>query len=211
MRMMTGTEIAGLKWLADLMKTLTGAVLSDRFKRKTSEQRAWTRGKALWSDLGNLNRTSQDFVSALKRIAEDEERYRTDLEEFSKAFFSDPNILAIASPRFDLIDPDRQMDMLLHALHEVQAALSALSRSLEAIDPQLQIHVPSVERRIVESSDRRAEVVIETWDLMIRKSLHSRGLNQIIHQAHMAQSDISQATESMREFLASQFSFKDSF
>jgi hypothetical protein len=60
----TGAEVAGLKWVADLVKSLVAAAGGDRLKKKrlSSTERASLLARNLYLSLNELEEASKDFV-----------------------------------------------------------------------------------------------------------------------------------------------------
>lgn len=74
---MDGAEIASLKWLADVIKTIAATLLGDKLKPMTSEKRAWTFGRNLWVRLKDLEDESMAFVITLKAMNADAAAFQT--------------------------------------------------------------------------------------------------------------------------------------
>jgi hypothetical protein len=93
-------------------------------------------------------------------------------------------------------------------------SVNTVGRSLSAINPQLSIHAPRMEDLIEQgmmqrrtAMDEANKVISDLWG----GSPSSRQLAAVLAQAEDALSSITQSAELLRDFLASQFSFKESF
>lgn len=104
-------------------------------------------------------------------------------------------------------------DSLEYALGRVASALSGLVWACKQVDPQLPIHAPSVAEEIDLARRSRAYVVSEA-EQALREFLETESLVElqvVTRHARTALAEIEAATESLRRFVAEQFSFKESF
>jgi hypothetical protein len=64
----TGAEIAGLKWIADFLKSVLSAVAGDRLKKTDSATMVKVHVFRAYGALADLKTASASFVSALKLL-----------------------------------------------------------------------------------------------------------------------------------------------
>jgi hypothetical protein len=208
----TGAEIASLKWLADVLKSLASSVMGDRLKPRTSEQRAWILGKGLWDSLASLRSSSTYFVVALREVIESVnlqlENKIEGADQVGLGFSSDHpvylrSVIASSVERW-----------LPYAMDQVVENLENVSDALAAINPQLEIHVPEIAEQIYSSTFERGAVIrraaLEMEDPFGRPASPAV-LASILADAEAALVEIDKATEGIRAFLAKEFNFKDSF
>jgi hypothetical protein len=83
---------------------------------------------------------------------------------------------------------------------------------MNQIDPQLEVHAPAIAREVHGASQSRALVITRAeQELSAVGSLDTAALSTVGDHAHATLVQIRAVTEDMREFLAQQFSFKESF
>jgi hypothetical protein len=225
---MNGAEVATLKWLADLLKSLTAGVLGEKLKPKTSDQRAWKLGESLWASLEHLRYASDYFVAMLriatKSIAEcsamenapagQEPDHETGINRRLESIRQREQEILASLKLPSKSEPSAWAPALEYCMDRVIIWIQRVNMSLDAINPQLRIHAPEIEEVIARSNNSRAEAVtaarIALDELLRGNSLDSQ-LPEIVRRAEASALMISEATERMRAFLATQFTFKESF
>ena len=102
---------------------------------------------------------------------------------------------------------------LRKALNDVSDAVANLEKALRLVDPQLEIHVPETAREVNEARMSRALVISRAEESLgaLARGEDDVDFAGIVADAERAQKEIDIATETVRAFLAEQFSFKDSF
>ena len=85
--------------------------------------------------------------------------------------------------------------------------------ALNRVDPQLEVHVPDVARAVLEARRARGTVItrVEAKLAALEGGEEDVDLESVVRDAESAQAEVEQATESVRAFLAREFSFKESF
>ena len=102
---------------------------------------------------------------------------------------------------------------LRQALKDVSRALGELEHALHRIDPQLEVHVPETAREVNEARMSRALVISQAEESLgaLARGEDDVDFATILGDAKRARQEIEVATETLRAFLAEQFSFKESF
>jgi hypothetical protein len=176
--------MVALTFALDFLKSVLTGVVGDRLKRKTSSEKAKDAAYTLFTALGDLQQSSTAFVEELDEVVQE----------------------AKASP--DGVDTTA----LYARLGRVSRDLSHLTDAMNQIDPQLEVHAPAIAREVHGASQSRALVITRAeQELSAVGSLDTAALSTVGDHAHATLVQIRAVTEDMREFLAQQFSFKESF
>jgi vacuolar-type H+-ATPase subunit I/STV1 len=178
-----------LTFLWKFLEPILGDVIKERLKPKESPERAKELAFSLYRKLGEVEKESNAFVDALRVYAE-----RTSYENKGQ---------------------------LMRAVQRLQSALPELADSIDDVNPQLEIHkhdiFQSIQKFVAYRDDRLSELeqsVEELHNSVLkhdtregrRKYLYE--LLQSVGENHML---IKAAIDDMRTFLATEFSFKESF
>jgi hypothetical protein len=183
---MTGAEVVTLGWLADFMKTLVSTLLGDRLKPKSSSERARDAIMGLYRDLARLSEASKDFVFSLNALAGGDDDVRGALH---------------------------------YTLFRTSDALRSLIHNLEAIDAPLAIHAPEVARNLANAVSVRSSVISDAVQAVFPERRNGKDtedvsteiIEEIAQHAQEALAEIESATETLRAYIAKEFSFKESF
>jgi hypothetical protein len=128
------------------------------------------------------------------------------LEEASEDF--------VASLTASAEGQDAARESLPWTLRRIGSALSELGRALQGTELQLSIHFPDVARQIEEAQMSRAVVVSKAEEALrdyAESEQDQSAFREIVQQAQGALAEIENATEALRQVLAAEFTFKESF
>lgn len=104
-------------------------------------------------------------------------------------------------------------DALHYTLRRVAEALTHLRDVVRAIEPRLSIHAPDVATSIM-GVGSRVLVISEAesaLDEFARGGTSTAEFRRVADDARMALQEIDAAVEAMRQFVSTEFSFKESF
>ena len=174
-----------LVWLGKYLADLVSGVVGDRLKPKTSAENARDAALDLYEGLRGLARASDDFIAALQKVSADR---------------------SASSSLTATVDPLRK-------------ALNAVNDALHRLDPQLSLHAPEIDWQIQGASHSRAVNMDRAEDTIARMvsggdadiALDDAELADISSSARRTGEEIHAAVETLRQFLATQFTFKESF
>jgi hypothetical protein len=181
----TGLEVAALKWVADLLKSLLAAAGGDRLKknRLSSSERASQAANKLYVSLNELAEASKDFVEILTAIAEGESGARGALEWALQRAAKASNNVAEAvnqiNPQLSIHAPD-------------------IARNIE--------HAPTQRGMRISSAKEAAALYDYT-----SQEQGTAAFREVAQGAQQTLTEIEAATESLRKFLAEQFKFTENF
>ena len=167
-----------------MLKSLVSSVGSDRLKKnkKSSPERASQAARNLYVALTGLQEASKDFVASLTAIAEGRDAQGT----------------------------------LQFALMRTGQALVHVTKAVNEINPQLSIHAPEIAQSIEDGSHTRnmwmsyAEEALALQDYTSQEQ-GTAAFREVAQGAQQTLVEIEAATESLRRFLAEQFTFKENF
>ena len=173
---------AALGWVVELVKPLLA-----NLKPKSSSEKARSYAYALFHYLGVIEEKSEAFVNELGVL-----------------------IQRVESGQFE--SNDKTVWRAREALRNLASSLNSLTEAIEEIDPQLRVHLPEVAREIATATQNRAYVVSSAEEALSHlEDVDPEVLAEIRDQALQNLEQIQAATKEFREFLATQFSFKESF
>ena len=192
----TGLELGALSWLADFIKGVASSVIGDKVKPKGSAETARERAFALYEALASLRDASGRFVSALRWANDPASPIPTDVDAAWGAARTPSPVAA-----------------LQEALVDVSRMLLRLGRAISEVNPQLEVHVPEVAEDVIDAQESRAMVVSQAEENLaaLARGDEAEDLSEVVAAAERAHGEIVDATESVRQFLAGEFSFKESF
>ncbi len=172
------------KFLQQIRSDQTPAELLAGSSRETAKDRALH----LYKTLGLVNQKTDAFVEAFGRLVA---------------------LLANATTQEDL---HIGRNTLTGAAHELIYALPALAAALDDVNPQLDIHKHELVQRIEQYSQSRSQVLTELENSAATTADQSLEiLKPILDVTEKNRLLIRQAIMELREFLAKEFPFKESF
>ncbi len=178
----------GLDFLSVFLQHIRGdQPAADRLASR-SRKTATDRALRLYKTLSNVNQKTDAFVDSFGRLVAQ---------------------LAGVSAEEEL-RPVR--DALTGAAHELMQSLPELAAALDEVNPQLDIHKHELVQKIEEYSQSRSQLLTELEIGAASTSNQSwETLKPILETAERNRFLIRQTIAEFREFLAKEFSFKESF
>jgi hypothetical protein len=156
-------------------------------RAKSSPERARNRSFALYEALGSLQQSSRAFVELLDEVAINLGR-----PEFEREYVATHDLRA--------------------RMADVAESLTRLAEAMNAVDPQLEVHAPVLAREIQDAALSRALVLTRAdEELESLENIEPADAAALSDDANRALVQLRAVTENMREFLAEEFSFRDSF
>jgi hypothetical protein len=230
-------EAFGLAWLAGVIGSVLTDSLKERLKPASRDEKARDLAFGLFQALQALARTTREFVDALGAYAKlveggvslSVERlggltlpdYALREEDLSadEAARQRLDLLRSVNSASHLPEEPNTVDVeivnaqatLWKTTAELRRALEALQPALKRIDPQLAVHQPDVSDAVNRYVNSRALVMAKLEDLAWVSSADVGELQQIVEDARANQTVIDGGVADFRSFLASEFSFKESF
>jgi hypothetical protein len=222
---LTGFEAWGLGFLTTFLNTLFGEAIKDRLKPKSSSEKARAAAFYLYELLDELNASSDAFVSALryyvnsvKTSSARPHAMQPDFEEFTRRHHDSDE--AREWPYHARPYHARPYDALNTAASSLSGTLGEVPGALEAVNPQLKIFNNELVQSLEFYVATRAHVLNELLEFQVSRyfdhELPSKpealeSLQQLQRTAENNQQIIEKAIQDMRDFLAKEFTFKESF
>ena len=178
----------GLEFLSKFLQQIQGEQTPAGLLAGNSRKTAKDRALHLYKTLGLVNQKTDAFVEAFGLLVA---------------------LLANASTK-EALHTGR--NTLTGAAHELMYALPELAMSLDEVNPQLDIHKHELVQKIEEYSQSRSRVLTELENSAATTADQSiETLQPILDTAEKNRLLIRQAIMELREFLAKEFPFKESF
>jgi hypothetical protein len=181
-----------LKPVMSFLAGLLGDAVKDRLKKDPPMVRGRRLAFELFELLGWVQSTSASYIDALE------------------------GLVAVMSGAPTLTEQESAKAKLNQAMQSVGESLVQLTRKLEELSPQLEIHVPdvvrSLRRYVFDRSQPLPTSASIRWDDL--DDLVQRPLDElaaIVETARSNQRQMAASTEEFRKFVAEQIPFRDSF
>jgi hypothetical protein len=213
-------ETLGLGFLTNIVSTFFSEAIKNRLKPRSSPEKARQAAFYLYELLDEISASSDAFVSALRN-------YVTSVKTFS-ARPRDP--LMELEWRTEVERQYREKDApwevprlnLLEATYSLTGPLEELPAALRAVYPQLDIFQPDLVQNLEGFARSRAATIVfvrssvdeKLKDAVMKLSTPPTDLEplqQLLSTAENNQQIIEKTTQDMRDFLAKEFTFKESF
>ena len=163
------------------VEPLLSDALKDRLKPKASDEKARERAFSLYQTLGDVQKSTDAFLAA-----------------FRNSVNSD-NILV-------------GNDLVAEVMAELLDTLERLANDLAAVNPQLAIHQHDLVQTIQYFHKSRMGVIQHVQEVFkCEMATDTNGLQEHLQVAESNAELLQLATGGFRQFLASEFAFKDSF
>jgi hypothetical protein len=212
---LTGFEAWGLGFLTTFLNTLFGEAIKDRLKPKSSSEKARAAAFYLYELLDEVNASSDAFVSTLRYYVNSVKTssarphdMRPDFEEFTRRHRDSDEAW------------ERPYPTLQMAAYSLSGTLGEPPGALEAVNPQLEIFNNELVQSLEIYSASRGRVLNEL-EYQVSNYFEFHGLpaeptaleslQQLQRTAENNQQIIEKAIQDMRDFLAKEFTFKESF
>lgn len=178
----------GLDFLTNFIQQILGNKTQSELLPGSSRAAAKDRALRLYKTLGMVNQKTDAFVEAFSKLV---------------------TVVANA-PAEESLSTAR--NTLRGAAHELMYALPKLAAALDEVNPQLDIHKHELVQKIEEYSQSRSLVLTELENSATTTTEQSiETLKNILSAAEKNRLIIRQAVTELREFLAKEFPFKESF
>jgi hypothetical protein len=206
-------EMLGLGFLTNILSTFFSEAIKDRLKPRSSSEKARKGAFYLYELLDEVSASSDAFVSALRY-------YVTTVRTFSAQPRDALSNLATneyrhrdapwEAPRRTL---EAAADSLYGSLGELPAALMAVHPQLEIFDYELAENIQIFRRRRGRTINELEATVMKlpTTPTTPTTPIDLEPLQQLLSTAENNQQIIEKTTQDMRDFLAKEFTFKESF
>jgi hypothetical protein len=187
-----------LQFLWDLLKPILTDTAKDRLKPKVSAEIAKNRSFDLYNALELVEECSREFVQDLENCADSAAAVRlSDEKEVQEKWLSDLSHLQTIADK-------------------TSQALAKMIRALKDVNPQMSVHNPLLGKTVTMFDGARSGAIAYTECLLTKEAAklypgQVQTIQRIAAEAKINHQLIENGIANLRDFLAANFSFKESF
>lgn len=200
-----GAMTVGLDFVWELIEPILSDAVKERLKPKDSPTKAKERIFELYEVLGKVRDRTDDFLEKLRVYVDDVESgaLAASMEDFKRS----PAVKEALSRGEIVPPPDNSMTSLKNVGNALVSDLEELKQALNRVTPQLSIYGGT----IVPNTNKYVHARLAVYQQSLEMPMKPKEVRKLLSRAEENQKLINDAIEQTRQFIKTEFSFKDSF